>query len=129
MTMAPVLDDPFGFAAGVGVASSASLGATGCSARTSLAGLSWRSPLKADWRIMPAPVQPANSISATSTGLTQFQSLLFARRILARERAFVGDVDFQLLQQVLRVARVEAGSDLADMDQMIAAVHASNEGA
>ena len=33
---------------------------------TSDAGLSSRSPLKAAWRTMPSPVQPANSISATS---------------------------------------------------------------
>ena len=41
------------------------------SASTSSAGLSSRNPLKAAWRTMPAPVHPANSISATSSGLTQ----------------------------------------------------------
>ena len=34
-------------------------------------GLSCRSPLNAAWRIIPEPVQPANSISATSSGRSQ----------------------------------------------------------
>src|SRR5258706_7497645 len=46
----------------------------GISARTSLLGLSSRRPLKAACRTLPSPVQPANSISATSFGSTQFQS-------------------------------------------------------
>jgi hypothetical protein len=39
---------------------------------TAAAGLSSRRPLKAAWRTMPAAVQPANSISATSSGRTQW---------------------------------------------------------
>ena len=42
---------------------------------TSPAGLSSRSPLKAACRTLPSAVQPANSISATSSGSTQVQSL------------------------------------------------------
>ena len=42
----------------------------GFSACTSAAGLSSRRPLNAAWRTMPEPVQPANSISATSRGST-----------------------------------------------------------
>ena len=41
-------------------------GYAGFSASTSSAGLSSRKPLNAAWRTMPSPVQPANSISATS---------------------------------------------------------------
>jgi hypothetical protein len=41
------------------------------SASTSAAGLSSRKPLKEAWRIMPAPVQPASSISATRAGRAQ----------------------------------------------------------
>ena len=52
--------------------------------------------------------------------------LLFAGRILAGERALVGGVRFELLEQVLGIARVEAGADLADMDQMIAAIDAGD---
>src|SRR5215469_1862629 len=44
---------------------------TGSSALTSLAGLSSRSPLNAACRMLPSPVQPANSISATSSGFSQ----------------------------------------------------------
>src|SRR6185312_10311135 len=36
------------------------------------AGLSSRSPLKAAWRMLPPSVQPANSISATSCGFSQW---------------------------------------------------------
>src|SRR5689334_18653871 len=42
------------------------------SASTLLAGLSSRSPLNDAWRTMPSPVQPANSISATSFGFSQW---------------------------------------------------------
>ena len=46
----------------------------GFSASTSSAGLSWRSPLNAACRILPPSVQPANSISATSSGFSQCTS-------------------------------------------------------
>ena len=58
----------------------------GISATTSAAGLSRRNPLKAAWRIMPDPVQPANSISATSFGSSHRTLLFFGRRVLAAER-------------------------------------------
>ena len=44
----------------------------GFSASTSAAGLSSRRPLNAACRTMPSPVQPANSISATSSGSIQW---------------------------------------------------------
>src|SRR6266481_4202473 len=46
----------------------------GFSAVTSLAGLSRRSPLNAACRMLPSLVQPANSISATSSGFSQCTS-------------------------------------------------------
>src|SRR4051812_27110045 len=46
-------------------------GLAGVSATMSSAGLSVRSPLNAAWRTLPSPVQPANSISATSSGRAQ----------------------------------------------------------
>src|SRR5260221_7042769 len=48
------------------------------SAITSSAGLSCRKPLNAAWRILPSSVQPANSISATSSGFNQWTSRVFA---------------------------------------------------
>ena len=54
--------------------------APGVSVSTSAAGLSSRSPLNAAWRTMPSPVQPANSISATSSGLSPMDARLVARR-------------------------------------------------
>ena len=56
----------------VGFATAVASGGAGFSASTSAAGLSSRNPLKAACRTKPAPVQPANSISATSSGLVQF---------------------------------------------------------
>ena len=47
----------------------------GISATTSLAGLSSRRPLNAACRIFPSPVNPAYSISATSSGRSQCTSL------------------------------------------------------
>ena len=44
------------------------------SPRTSLAGLSCRRPLNAACRTLPSLVQPANSISATSSGFSQWIS-------------------------------------------------------
>src|ERR1700681_3989476 len=55
----------------VGVGRSVVVGLGGFSVSTSLAGLSSRRPLNAAWRTMPSPVQPANSISATSSGFVQ----------------------------------------------------------
>ena len=46
-------------------------GLAGFSASISSAGLSLRRPLKAACRTLPSPVQPANSISATSSGRVQ----------------------------------------------------------
>ena len=63
-----------GFAAlggGAGSGIAVSSAGAGASVSTSAAGLSSRSPLKAAWRTMPSPVQPANSISATSSGFSQ----------------------------------------------------------
>ena len=59
----------------------------GVSASTSAAGLSSRRPLNAAWRIAPSPVKPANSISATSSGLTQWIAGRLPRRAGAGERA------------------------------------------
>jgi hypothetical protein len=56
----------------VGFATAVASGGAGFSASTSAAGLSSRSPLKAACRTKPAPVQLANSISATRPGLVQF---------------------------------------------------------
>ncbi len=50
----------------------------GFSAITSSAGLSCRKPLNAACRILPSSVQPANSISATSSGFSQCTSRVFA---------------------------------------------------
>ena len=60
---------------GEGLGRSVVSGDAGVSARTSFAGLSSRNPLKAACRTMPSAVNPANSISATSFGFTQVQSL------------------------------------------------------
>ena len=46
-------------------------GSAATSASTSSAGLSLRNPLNAACRMLPAPVQPANSISATRSGFAQ----------------------------------------------------------
>ena len=76
------------------------------SARASLAGLSWRSPLKA--RGSDASTRPTGKLDLGDEPRFDRSPILFVcGRILARERAFVGDVGFQLLEQVLRVARVE----------------------
>src|SRR5262249_36496708 len=60
-----------GLGAGLDIGISASSGCTASSATTSSAGLSSRSPLNEAWRTLPSPVQPANSISATSSGRVQ----------------------------------------------------------
>jgi len=60
-------------ATSAGFATAVASGGAGFSASTSAAGLSSRSPLKAACRTAkPAPVQPANAISATRPGLVQF---------------------------------------------------------
>src|SRR5262245_1631915 len=78
MTVGPValagaLDGalPDDLAAGLGLAMSVFSGLAGFSATISPAGLSVRRPLKAACRTLPSPVQPANSISATSSGRAQ----------------------------------------------------------
>jgi hypothetical protein len=65
----------------------------GVSASTSAAGLSSRRALKAAWRIWPSAVKPSYSISATSSGRTQWTSpsLPARRAFLAVERA-LGDL-------------------------------------
>src|SRR5437879_9461089 len=50
----------------------------GFSATTSSAGLSWRNPLNAACLMLPSSVQPANSISATNSGFSQWTSRVFA---------------------------------------------------
>jgi hypothetical protein len=57
-----------------GSGTSFSTGDAGVSASTSSAGLSSRRPLNAACRTWPSPVQPANSISATSSGFSQTMS-------------------------------------------------------
>src|SRR5262245_19862914 len=59
------------FALGIGSAIFVLSGLAGRSASISDAGLSLRRPLKAAWRTLPSSVQPANSISATSSGRAQ----------------------------------------------------------
>src|ERR1700727_2850792 len=54
-----------------GAGTSVLVGLAGFSASTSSAALSSRRPLNAACRTMPSPVQPANSISATSSGFVQ----------------------------------------------------------
>src|SRR5512146_1692964 len=66
------LPDATDLPAGLGFAAAVVEALAGFSAATSRAGLSARNPLKAAWRTTPAPVHPANSISATSSGFTQW---------------------------------------------------------
>src|SRR5262245_13614575 len=65
------LDVVLAAAFGLGLAMVVVSGFAGRSALISSAGLSLRSPLKAACRTLPSAVQPANSISATSSGRAQ----------------------------------------------------------
>ena len=83
------------------------------------AGLSSRSPLNEACRTLPSAVQPANSISATSSGFTQWTSRRLARRVLAaertcpwRHRAFRRGID--ALDRVLRRSRCRPGRHRPD---------------
>src|SRR5258708_38984623 len=50
--------------------------------------MSSRRPLKAEWRTMPSPVQPAISISATSCGRVQWVPSRLARRAVSANGDF-----------------------------------------
>ena len=84
----------FGFAAGVGVASSASLGCDRMLRAHVFGWLVLAQPLEG--RLADhASTRPAGKLDlGDQHRLDPIPILLFARRILARERAFVGDVGF-----------------------------------
>ena len=76
---------------------------------------------------MPSPVKPANSISATSSGFTQWTS--------AALRGAPGPVNglssvssaFSLRQQAGDLVAAEARADPADIDQLAVAVDADEQ--
>src|SRR5438105_8390663 len=74
MTVDEVADLAPGETAESGLDSMTFAGFWARSACTSDAGLSRRRPLYDAWRTCPSVVQPANSISATSSGFTQCRS-------------------------------------------------------
>ena len=76
---------------------------------------------------MPSPVQPANSISATSSGLAQWTPASLARRADAGERRLSARHRLQARQQRLDLRLAEAGADAADIDEMIAAMDADQQ--
>ena len=52
---------------------------------------------------------------------------LLAWSVLAGKRTLVGRVGLELFEQVFGVARIEAGADLPDMDEMVAAINAGDQ--
>ena len=103
------------------------LAATGCSALTSLAGLSSRRPLKAAWRTMPAPGPSGELDLGHELGRDPDYAGLLGRRGLAGERAFGGRQRVEALEQILGVARIEAGADAADVNEMITLENAGDQ--
>ena len=99
----------------------------GFSASTSSAGLSSRKPLKEAWRTMPAPVQPANSISATSSGRAQCMLPSLGGLAPAAKGLVVALDLLQPRHHPPHGFRGEAGADAADIDQLLAAIDAGQQ--
>ena len=102
---------------------SSSSGGTAASARTSFAGLSSRRPLKAACRTMPSPVQPANSISAISFGLTQVTSFALRGAPLPVKGLLSVDSATSFLRRPPELLLVKAGSHPTRMDEVITAIN------
>ncbi len=119
----------FALRASVGMteASFASVTFTGFSASTSSAGLSSRSPLKAACRTLPSPVQPANSISATRSGVAQCMLPSLGGLAPAANGLVLLSTAVQPRQELARRLLAEAGADPADIDQLLAAMHAHQQ--
>ena len=103
------------------------LGLAGLSASTSAAGLSSRSPLKAAWRTMPSAVQPANSISATSSGLSQWTSGSFVGAPMPVNGDFVVSTAFSRGSSCLTFGCAVARADAADIGEVLAAMNANQQ--
>ncbi len=88
------------------------------SASTSRAGLSSRSALKAAWRTSPSAVKPANSISATSSGFSQWTVRSPSRRAFAGERALGRGLGLQRRHQRLHLGGAVARADAADIGEL-----------
>ena len=112
---------------GAGSAISVLSDGAGVSASTSLAGLSWRRPLNAACRIMPAPVNPANSISATSSGFNQCIPAFLRGASLPPNGFCLRRSGLELRHQARDLLGSVARSDIADVDQVVAAIHAGHQ--
>ena len=97
------------------------------SASTSSAGLSCRSPLNAACRTLPPSVQPANSISATSSGFSQCTSRVFFGASLPPNGLLSGARRLQRRHDAADGVLPEAGADQADKGEMVAAMDARHQ--
>ena len=126
-TVAPALARSLALGTGRGRRQLSVLGRDGMLGSHFLGGLVFAKPFEGGLADHAAPVQPANSISATSTGFTQVQSRCLRGASLPAKGLLSVGVRLELPEQVLGIARVEAGADLADMDEMVAAIHAGDQ--
>ena len=109
-----------------GVASDFST-ASGCSATTSLAGLSCRNPLKAACRIIPG-IRPAGELDLRhQPGPKPAHVALLARRVVAAERALFDGQCLELRQELLGGLSCIAGADAADIDEVAVAIDAREQ--
>ena len=76
---------------------------------------------------MPSPVQPANSISATSSGLIQWTFVSLRGAPMPVKGDFGALDGLQPRQQVLHLGCAISGSDAADIDEMVAAMDADQQ--
>ncbi len=113
--------------AGAGLAMSVLSEGAGISASTSLAGLSWRSPLNAACRIMPAAGEPSKLDLSHEFRLQPVHPGLLAGRILAAERVGLRCRSLELRHQARDLVGSVARSDIADVDQVVASIDARHQ--